>query len=267
MCFHNSGILFRYSRESQVHSAQSFKRCGSIEPNPTCAGPSPYRNRCLNSQVGVRSQCGSVTCRSEGARQRYSGRCHDSASMVRQPPNMGEALGCNYTLFRWKDGYQRETMGVLGDIAWRKWCSVLTDEVLRGSRSGISSGYKATPKCLDYAMVSTGLSPTLVLQGLQRVRRRLANGLPKGHTCVRVGNGCNRKGIVNPGVGDHVGLPSAFSGRASGMLKTPSTSLQTGPSGITTLGGQRTVVALPYWGNLSGGRPVRESRTPVNIGN
>jgi len=38
--------------------------------------------------------------------------------MVRQPPNMGEALGRIYTLFLRIDGYQGKTMGVLGDIAW-----------------------------------------------------------------------------------------------------------------------------------------------------
>jgi len=121
---------FRYSRESQLHCAQSLILNGAVqkEPNPTCAGPSPYGNRCSNSQCGARSQCGSVTYRSEGARQRYPGRCHVSASMVRQPPSMGEALRCIYTFFLRIDGYQRKTMGVLGEIAWRKWCSALTDE-------------------------------------------------------------------------------------------------------------------------------------------
>jgi len=38
---------------------------------------------------------------------------------------------------------------------------VLTDEVPHGSLSGISPGYKATPKGLDDAMASTGLSSTL----------------------------------------------------------------------------------------------------------
>ena len=151
------------SRESQAHCAQYlfYKRCGSKEPNPTCAGPFPYRNRCSNPHRGLRSQCGSVTGRNEGARRRYSGRCHVSASMVRHPPNVGEAPGCTYILFLRLDGYQRKTMGVFGDIAWRKWCGVLTDEVPHGSLSGISSGYKATPKCLDHAMASTGLSSTL----------------------------------------------------------------------------------------------------------
>jgi hypothetical protein len=41
---------------------------------------------------------------------------------------MGEALGCIYTFFLRTDGYQRKAMGVLGDIAWRKWCRALTDE-------------------------------------------------------------------------------------------------------------------------------------------
>jgi hypothetical protein len=36
----------------------------------------------------------------------------------------------------------------------------------------ISVGYKAKPKCRRYAAVGTGLSPTLALSGLQRVRRR-----------------------------------------------------------------------------------------------
>jgi hypothetical protein len=40
-------------------------------------------------------------------------------------------------------------MGVFGDIAWRKWRGVLTDEVPQGSLLGISPGYKATPKCQD----------------------------------------------------------------------------------------------------------------------
>jgi hypothetical protein len=153
----------RRSRESQAHCAQSmfYKRCGSNEPNPTCAGPFPYRNRCPNSHCAVRSQCSSVTGRNEGARQRYSGRCHVSASMVRQPPNVGEAPGCLHILFLQPDGYWKKTMGVFGDIAWRQWCGVLTDEVPHGSLSGISSGYKATPKCLDHAMASTGLSSTL----------------------------------------------------------------------------------------------------------
>ena len=151
-------------RVSRRHTALSIcftKRCGSKEPNPTCAGPSPCRNRCPNSHCGLRSQCGSVTGRNEGARQRYSGRCHVSASMVRHPPNVGEAPGCIHILFLRLDGYQRKTMGVFGDIAWRKWCGVLTDEVPHGSLSGISPGYKATPKCLDDAMASTGLSSTL----------------------------------------------------------------------------------------------------------
>jgi len=52
-------------------------------------------------------------------------------------------------------------MGVFGDIAWRKWYGVLTDEVPHGSLSGINPDYKATPKCLDDAMASTGLSSTL----------------------------------------------------------------------------------------------------------
>jgi hypothetical protein len=81
--------------------------------------------------------------------------------MVRQPPNVGEAPGCIHILFLGLDGYQRKTMGVFGDIAWRKWCGVLTDEVPHGSLSGISPDYKATPKCLDDAMASTGLSSTL----------------------------------------------------------------------------------------------------------
>ncbi len=131
------------------------------EPNPTCAGPFPYRNRCPNSHRGLRSQCGSATSRNEGARQRYSGRCRVSASMVRQPPNVGEAPGCRHILFLGLDGYQRKPMGVFGDIAWRKWCGVLTDEVPHGSLSGISPDYKATPKCLDDAMASTGFSSTL----------------------------------------------------------------------------------------------------------
>jgi hypothetical protein len=33
--------------------------------------------------------------------------------MVRQPPNMGEALGYVNTIFLWQDGYQRKTMGCL----------------------------------------------------------------------------------------------------------------------------------------------------------
>ncbi len=88
-------------RVSRRYTALSkYKRCGSDEPNPTCAGPSPYRNRCPNSYSGVCSQCGSVTCHSDGARQRYSGRCHVSASMVRQPPNVGEApAGASSTHF------------------------------------------------------------------------------------------------------------------------------------------------------------------------
>jgi hypothetical protein len=81
--------------------------------------------------------------------------------MVRQPPNVGEAPGCLHILFLQSDGYWKKTMGVFGDIAWRQWCGVLTDEVPHGSLSGISSGYKATPKCLDHAMASTGLSSTL----------------------------------------------------------------------------------------------------------
>jgi len=81
--------------------------------------------------------------------------------MVRQPPNVGEALGCKHIPFFRVDGYRTKTMGVFGDIAWRKWCGVLTDEVPHGSLSGISPGYKATPNCLDHAMASTGLSSTL----------------------------------------------------------------------------------------------------------
>jgi hypothetical protein len=81
--------------------------------------------------------------------------------MVRQPPNVGEALGCKHIPFFRVDGYRTKTMGVFGDIAWRKWRGVLTDEVPHGSLSGISPGYKATPKCLDDAMASTGLSSTL----------------------------------------------------------------------------------------------------------
>ena len=73
-------------------------------------------------------------------------------------------------------------MGVLGDIAWRKWRGVLTDEVPRGSPTGDKLGYKAMPKCPGDAMVSTGLSPALALWGPQRVRRRPANGRSKGHT-------------------------------------------------------------------------------------
>ena len=59
-----------------------------------------------------------------------------------------------------------------------------------------------------------------------------------------MGNACNCTGIVNPEVGDLVGLPSAFSGRAFGLLKTPSTSLQTQPAGVTTLG-ESTVKIVP----------------------
>ena len=59
-----------------------------------------------------------------------------------------------------------------------------------------------------------------------------------------MGNDCNCTGIVNPEVRDLVGLPSAFSGRASGMLKTPSTSLQTQPTSVTTLG-ESTVKIVP----------------------
>jgi hypothetical protein len=81
--------------------------------------------------------------------------------MVRQPPNVGEAPGCIHILFLRIDGYLRKTMGVFGDIAWRKWYGVLTDEVPHGSLSGINPDYKATPKCLDDAMASTGLSSTL----------------------------------------------------------------------------------------------------------
>jgi hypothetical protein len=81
--------------------------------------------------------------------------------MVRQPPNVGEASGCNHIPFFRVDGYQKKTMGVFGGIAWRKWRGVLTDEVPHGSLAGISPDYKATPKCLDDAMASTGLSSTL----------------------------------------------------------------------------------------------------------
>ena len=78
---------------------------------------------------------------------------------------MGEALRCIYTFFLRIDGYQRKTMGVLGDIAWRKWRGVLTDEVPHGSLSGISPDYKATPKCLDDAMASTGFLQLLLFKG------------------------------------------------------------------------------------------------------
>jgi RNA-directed DNA polymerase len=59
-----------------------------------------------------------------------------------------------------------------------------------------------------------------------------------------VGNVRNCTGIVNPEVGDLAGLSSAFSGRASGLLKTPSTSWQTQPTGVTTLG-ESTVKIVP----------------------
>jgi hypothetical protein len=69
-------------------------------------------------------------------------------------------------------------MGVLGDITWRKWHGVLTDEDPLCSpsyvlilRTEINAHYKAKPKCWRYAMVSTGLPPALALWGLQRVRR------------------------------------------------------------------------------------------------
>ena len=59
-----------------------------------------------------------------------------------------------------------------------------------------------------------------------------------------MGNARNCTGIVNPEVGDLAGLSSAFSGRASGLLKTPSTSLQTQPISVTTLG-ESTVKIVP----------------------
>jgi hypothetical protein len=68
-------------------------------------------------------------------------------------------------------------LGVIGDIAWRKWHGALTDEVptlFSVLLMEISVGYKAKPKCWRYATVSTGLSPTLALWGPQRVRRRSA---------------------------------------------------------------------------------------------
>lgn len=61
---------------------------------------------------------------------------------------------------------------------------------------------------------------------------------------MREANACNRKGIVNPEVGDLAGLLFAFSGRASGMLKTPSMSLQARPSSVTALG-ESTVKIVP----------------------
>ena len=59
-----------------------------------------------------------------------------------------------------------------------------------------------------------------------------------------MGNARNCTGIVNPEVGDLVGLSSAFSGRASGLLKTPSTLLRTQPTGVMTLG-ESTVKIVP----------------------
>ncbi|CAB1084981.1 hypothetical protein D1AOALGA4SA_12478 [Olavius algarvensis Delta 1 endosymbiont] len=59
-----------------------------------------------------------------------------------------------------------------------------------------------------------------------------------------MGNARNCTGIVNPDVRDLVGLSSAFSGSASGLLKTPSTSLQTQPISVTALG-ESTVKIVP----------------------
>jgi hypothetical protein len=86
--------------------------------------------------------------------------------MVRQLPLFGEALEAISSLRVGIDGYLTRTTGVLGDITWRKWHDVLTDEDPRCSSSfwrKISAHYKALPKGRRYATVSTGFSSTLAL--------------------------------------------------------------------------------------------------------
>jgi hypothetical protein len=165
----------------------SLKRCGSVEPNPTCAGSSPYRSHRSNSPAGeVRSQGRPVRAAMEWPGDDTSGGITIRPGVCVRIRTRLKRWGWETNLSLW--GGRVSTEDIPG-----AWWGRLEKTVRKPDRRGPTSFccrettdkpyYKALSERCGDAVESAERSLALAPKGLQRVRRRSAvfQG-PKGHT-------------------------------------------------------------------------------------
>ncbi len=154
----------------------SLKRCGSSEPNPTCAGSSPYRSHCSNlPSGGVRSQGRPARGGVEVARRDTSGGITIRPCMCVRVLTRLKRWGCVNNLSLWGGRVSTEDMP-------GAWWGHLEKTGGKSDRRGPTSfssrktadkqRYKATAEMRCDAAESAGHSLALAPWGLQRVRRR-----------------------------------------------------------------------------------------------
>ena len=154
----------------------SLKRCGSMEPNPPCAGSSPYRSHRANSPAGgVRSQGRPVRAAMEWPGDATAGGLTIRPCLCARIRTRLKRRGWETTLSLW--GGRVSTEDRPG-----AWWGRLEKRVRKLDRRGPTSfrrrettdkpHYKAlTERCGD-AAESAGRSLALAPWGAQRVRRR-----------------------------------------------------------------------------------------------
>ena len=101
-------------------------------------------------------------------------------------------------------------MGVLGDIAWRKWCSVLTDEVPLGSLLGISSAIRLCRNARVMPWRARGCLQLLLLRDYSVSGGDRPMAGQKDTPEESVVSVCHGKGVVSPAVGVDSDPPLLF---------------------------------------------------------